>query len=375
MNYRERFPIFKTKTYINSCSYAALSTDVRNAFEQYLNDRDEYGSHWEFWVEKLEHFRGKLAEFLGASSDEIAITSCLSNGVNALASSLDFTGQRNKVVLTDFDFPTTAQIWRAQEQRGAQLVQVASTDDDKTIPLEHFAEKIDEQTLIVSVPYVCYRNGSKLEAAAIIELAHSQGALVFLDIYQAAGTMPINAKELDTDFLAGGMLKYLLSSAGIGFLYVKKDLVETLRPSTSGWFAQANIHAMDIYHHDPAPNARRFESGTPDVPNIYAAEAGLALYQQLGTVEAERQINAITQAIKDKARDTGLSLAMSEDAHGALVTIKTHDMYKVVANLGEQGIVTSCRDGNLRISPHFYNNLDDIDHLFEALSKQRELLV
>ena len=125
MSLREEFPIFKSKTYINSCSYGALSYDVRAAYEQYLNDRDEHGSHWEHWVEMLEDMRGRVASLLNADIDEMALTSSLSEGLNALASSLTYTPERNKIVITDYDFPTTAQIWFAQEKRGANVVQVA----------------------------------------------------------------------------------------------------------------------------------------------------------------------------------------------------------------------------------------------------------
>ena len=376
MNYRAHFPIFETKTYLNTCSYGALSKEVRASLEQYLNDRDRFGSHWEHWVEKLEIFRSMLANFLGAEADEIAITSCLSEGLNALVSSLDYSGERNKVILTDFDFPTTAQIWRAQERRGAKIVQVDSTEDDKTIPVEHFIDKIDEQTLIVSVPYVCYRNGSRLDAAAIIEAAHDKGALVFLDAYQATGTMPINVKTLDTDFFAGGTLKYLLATAGVGFFYVKKELIETFTPSTSGWFAQADVNAMDIYRNEPAQSARRFESGTPAVASLYAAEAGLDLYQQIGVEKVTEQIRLLTAEIKGRAKEAGFCFGMPEDddKHGALITINTNDMNKLVALLEEEGIVTSCRDDNLRISPHFYNNSDDVEKLFKGLLKHRALV-
>lgn len=376
MSLRERFPIFTTKTYINSCSYGALSVDVRSAYEAYLHDRDEYGAHWEYWLEKLETLRGMVAGLIGAAPDEIAITSSLSDGLNPLASAIKFTGDRKKIVLTAFDFPTTAHIWRAQEQRGAEIVTVPATQDGKTIPAGHFEQTIDERTLIVSVPHICYRNGSKLDIAAIIELAHKKGALVFVDCYQSIGTTPIDVKKLDADFIAGGMLKYLVASAGTGFLYVKKDLVNTLQPTTSGWFSQANIHAMDISRNDPAPNARRFESGTQNIPNIYAAMAGLSLVQEIGVHDIEAQVKILTNSIKQQAAEHGFQLAMpqEEERHGPLVTLKTIDMFQLVELLAGDGIITSCRDDNLRISPHFYNNLEDIKRLFDALIKQQKLL-
>ena len=373
---RDRFPIFRRRAYLNSCSYGALSTDARAAYLRYLDDRDAHGAHWDFWVGRLEETRRLLAELFSVGCDEIAIGSSLSAGLNKLAAGLDFSGDRDKVVLTDFDFPTTAQIWRAQERRGAVCVQARCATDGKTIPLRHFEECIDERTLIVSLPHVCYRNGAMLDLPPIIAHARRQGALVFLDCYQSAGTMPLDFKALDVDFAAAGTLKYLLSSAGVGFLYVRRSSLAHVRPVTSGWFAQEDIATMDTRHDRPAAAARRLEEGTPNVPNLYAAIAGLELIREAGLERIAKTIAGLTAAVKRRALEAGYRLGMPRDArgHGALVTLETHDMQGLVGLLAEDGVITSCRDGKLRISPHFYNNEEDIERLFAGLAKRRRLL-
>ena len=377
MPLRERFPIFQSTTYINSCSHGALSNEVRQAYLSYLDDRDRFGSHWEVWVGKLETLRAMLAQLVNASSDEIATASCLSDCLNSVASAFDFTGKRNKILLTDFDFPTTAQIWRAQEKRGAVIDCVPCLPGEVMIPPDRFHEYIDESTLVVSLPHVCYRNGARLDIKPVIDMAHEKGALVFLDFYQTGGAMPIDVKALDVDFAAGGTLKYLVSATGTAFLYVKQGLVNDLEPATSGWFSQADINAMDIYKNDPAGNARRFETGTPNVSSLYASIAGLQLVSEIGLDAIEQHIRTLNRAIKQKTLENGFQLAMpTEDSgHGPLVTIRSTDMYRLVAALADKGIVTSCRDDNLRVSPHFYNNLDDVDVLFDALNSRRDLLV
>ncbi len=376
MPLRERFPIFRQRAYINSCSYGALSVDVREAYLHYLADRDAYGAHWEFWVSQLEMVRTMLADFFSVNADELTVTSSLSDGLNSLAANLDFSGKRNQVVLTDFDFPTTAQIWRAQERRGAECVQVAAASDGKTIPLENFIRCIDESTLIASLPHVCYRNGARLDLQPIIAHARQQGALVFLDCYQSVGTMRLNLAALDVDFAAGGMLKYLLASAGAGFLFSKKKHLDRFTPTSSGWFAQADINAMDGDHNKPADNARKLESGTPNVPNLYAVIAGLRLVNAVGLDVIEQAITDLTGLIKRRALEQGYCLGMPEQraGHGAMVTLQTSDMYPLVSSLCREGVITSCRDNKLRISPHFYNNEDDIEQLFAGLNKHRQLL-
>lgn len=376
MPLRDHFPIFQTKTYLNSCSHGALSKEVRAAYLGYLEDRDRRGADWEDWVGKQEALRGALARLLNAAPGELALVSCLSAGLNALASALDFSGPRNKVLVTDFDFPTTAQIWRAQESRGAVIESVPCFKGELTIPTERFAEHLDESTLILSLPQVCYHNGAKLDVASIVKLAREKGARVFLDCYQSVGAMPIDVQALDVDFAAGGMLKYMISSSGVAFLHVKEELIDALRPTTSGWFSQADVNAMDS-RNEPAGAARRFESGTPNVPNIYAALAGLELLGKVGVVEVERHVRTLTAAIKERARERGYTLGMAgaDAAHGPLVTLRSVDMHQLVAALAQQGIVVSCRAGNLRVSPHFYNDLGDVEALFQALEQHRDLLL
>ena len=228
MSFRERFPIFQKKTYLNSCSQGALSIDVQLAYAQYLRDWEELGSPWELWVDKLEAVRHAFAGLVNAEADEVAVTASVSHGVSALASALDFSGKRNKVVVSDFEFPTIGQIWDAQRPRGARIVQVPAAGN--SIPLERFADAIDEETLIVSITHVCYRNGVMLDVPAIVELAHRKGALVLLDVYQTLGTRPIDVKALKVDFLAGGTLKYLLAASGQAYLYVRKELLPLLNP-------------------------------------------------------------------------------------------------------------------------------------------------
>ena len=279
---RREFPLLAQKTYLNSGSYCALANTVKKAFEAYMDDRLAIGADWDMWVMKNEAVRDRIARLLRASPDEIAVTASVTAGVNALATALDFTGGRNKVVVSDFEFPTSAQVWHAQAPRGADVVHV-HCDAEGYIPLEHFAAAIDDRTKLVAITHVCFRNGARLDIAGIIDIAHRHGAKVLVDTYQSAGTIDIDVKALDVDFVTGGMFKYLLGTAGIGFLYVRGDMIEELVPTHAGWFGQEDIQAMDITANRPAHSARRFEGGTPPVVNCYAAEAGLDVLLGVGT--------------------------------------------------------------------------------------------
>jgi selenocysteine lyase/cysteine desulfurase len=371
---RSRFPVLERKTYLNSCSYGAMAIDVMEALKRYSDDRMNKGCDWNYWVERNEAVRSAVAQLLGANPDEVAVTTSASAGINSLASALNFDGPRNKVVISDFEFPTNAQIWYAQELRGARVVRVAEADG--YIPVERFEAAIDEETLIVAISQVCFRNGAKLDIPAIAEIARRKGALIMMDGYQGLGTMDFKVASAGVDFVVGGMVKYLLGTAGIAFLYVRGSLIENLVPTVTGWFAQQDIFAMDTTRYQPSATARRFETGTPPVVNTYAAEAGLAVLQEQGLPAIENRIGELTAAIKDAARQAGYSLATPEDParHGALIAIRAVDDAALVASLEAEGIVTSCRDGNLRVSPHYYNKEQDVDTLFRALKKRRHLL-
>jgi selenocysteine lyase/cysteine desulfurase len=313
-----------------------------------------------------------MAVLLGAASDEIAITTSASAGLNALASAFDFNGRRNKIVISDFEFPTNAQIWHAQAPRGARVVH-ARRAQDGYIPLEHFAELIDEETKLVAITHVCYLNGAKLDIPGIVRLAHARGAKVLVDCFQSVGALGFDVKALDIDFAVGGMLKYLLGTAGIGFLYVRAALIPDLVPTNSGWFAQADIGAMDITDNHPSPTARRFEAGTPPVVNCYAAEAGLDYLLAIGGEAVEARVLALTRRCMDRLEEIGWPSVTprADERRGPTVAVPSSDAGLLTKRLMERGIVMSHRGGNIRAAFHFYNNDDDIETFIGALKDLR----
>jgi selenocysteine lyase/cysteine desulfurase len=365
---RKEFPVLQRKTYLNSGSYCALANEVRASFEAYMEDRLAVGANWDVWVMKNESVRGLVATLLGASPDEIAVTASVSAGLNALASALNFTGPRNKVVVSDFEFPTNAQIWHAQEPRGAKVVHVPRAADGY-IPLENFEKAIDDKTQLVAITHVCFRNGAKLDIPGIVRLARAKGAMVLLDCYQSVGSVDINVKDLDVDFAVGGMLKYMLGTAGIGFMYVRDTFTKSLVPTNSGWFAQADITAMDITANKPSPTARRFEAGTPAVVNCYAAEAGLKMLLRVGTKHIETRNFALTRLCMEKLAALGWSsVTPTIDAQrGATVAVPSRDAKGLTTELMKRDIVTSYRDDNIRASYHFYNNEADVDSFIASM--------
>jgi selenocysteine lyase/cysteine desulfurase len=372
---RARFPIFEHATYVNSCSQGALSIDVRQAYEDYLAGWDEHGSDWQHWVERSEAARGAFARLVGAEPDEVAVTTSVSQAVSALASALPLEAGRDRIVMSDFEFPTIGQIAHAQELRGAEVVHVAPEADGR-IPLERFADAVDERTALVCCTAVSYRTGYRLDAGQVARIAHERGALCLVDAYQAAGAVPLDVRSLAADFLAAGTVKYLLGSPGLAFMYVRRDLHERLRPTQTGWFADEDVFRMDIWDYSPAGTARRFDSGTPPVPSIYAGLAGLGLLERAGVGAVAAHVRVLVDRLLAGLDDLGARVATPRgaDEHGPLVAIASPDPDALVAALGEDRIVVSCRDANVRVSLHLYNDEGDVDRVLVALSESRHLL-
>jgi selenocysteine lyase/cysteine desulfurase len=372
---RDRFPLLERAVYTNSCSQGALSNEVRAAYQRYLTDWDEKGAPWDLWVELAGAARSRFARLLHASTDEIAVTTSVSAGVSSLLSGLRHPDGRNKIVISDFEFPTIGQIVHAQELLGAKVKHVPASAD-VTIPLDRLAESIDEETALVAITYVCFRNGSKTDVKAVIDLAHEAGALVLLDSFQAVGAIPIDVRDLGVDFVAGGTLKYLLGSAGLAFLYCRADLLPQITPTQTGWFADEDIFQMDIYDYSPSATATKFESGTPPIPNIYAGIAGMDLMDEIGIAETEQHVAGLTDQLIEGLDRIGASMVTPRDParRGPMIAVATTDEKTLVAALADDAILTSPRDGNIRLSWHCYNSAEDVEAVVAGLERHSEFL-
>lgn len=369
---RARFPIFRQAVYLNSCSQGALSDAVEGSMRALLDSWDRLGSPWDLWVEQYEEVRREFAAFIGAAADEVAVVPSVSAGVSSLATALDFA-ERKTVVMGEFEFPTMGHVWMAQERRGARVKFLRARDG--RMPVEEYVRAIDQDTAIVPVTGVCFMNGFRSPVREVVAAAHAKGAYVLLDDYQDCGTRPRDVKQLDVDFYTSGALKYLLGAAGIAFLYVRKELIPRLQPTVSGWFGQENPFAFATTHFQPAANARRFESGTPPIPSVYMALAGLRLLREVGMENVAEQVRRLARAFLDGAQELGFRSKTPSDTVGPLVVLHAKDAGALVNQLAKDGIICSSRHDGLRIAFHVYNTMEDVDRVLRILEKHREMLV
>ena len=371
--FRKQFPIFDQQIYLSSCSQGALALPVEAALREFVQSWHAYGNPWETWVGEMEALRAQFARLINARPQEIAVTYSVSTALNSLASSLDY-GRRATVVTSDFDFPTMGHVWLAQQRRGAQ-VRFAKARG-RLLPLTSFEEMVDSKTVLVATTHVCYKNGFKTNPSALAELAHERGALVLIDAYQSLGTQPMDVKALELDFLVTGALKYLLGSPGVGFLYVREELIDRFEPSDSGWFGQQNVFAYDVHHLEYARGARRFETGSPPIPAIYAALAALRLIESVGLDVIQAHVEALAGRLIAGVRQRGLDLLtpVQPAERGPLVMVGATDAPRLVEALAREGILCSTRDGALRVSLHYYNTVSDVDAVLEAFDRHPDLL-
>lgn len=370
--FRARFPILQHKTYLYNCSQGALSDAVEGAMQEYAASWRTSSAPWDEWVGVYEALRSDFARFIHASPEEVAIVFSASAGINPIASALSFE-KRNRVVMSEYEFPTMGHIWLAQQPRGAQVQFLNGIAG--AVPAECYQAAIDERTAIVPLTHVSFLNGFRSDVAAVTRIAHDRGALVFLDGYQDCGTRPVDVKALDVDFFVTGALKYLLGPPGIGFLYVRRELIESLTPTMTSWMSQRDVFAFRTTHLDPAPHARRFECGTPAIPNIYQARAALQLLAGVGMENVAAQVEQLSRAFLAGAATLGIAAKTPAGTVGPLVVLRAADPAAVVAKLASRGILTSARLDGVRFAFHAYNSTEDVDTALAALKDNLELMV
>jgi selenocysteine lyase/cysteine desulfurase len=366
---RALFPILRHKVQLSSCSQSALSTPVAEAIAQYMQSWQEQGMNWVGWGQALDRAKAEFARLIGAEAADIAAMSCVSDLASSVAHCLRFDTGKPGIVLGEIDFPSMGHVWLAQRGRGAQ-VRFAGQPGQPVIELDDYARSIGADTQLVSVSHVSYATGFKQDIAAIAKLAHAREALLFVDAYQSVGAMSIDVVRDDIDILVCGAQKFLLGCPGIAFMYVKRDLAQTLKPATTGWFGRVNPFAFDIHQLDYAEGARRFDTGTPPYINAAAAEAGMALLNRVGMAPVEAQIDRLSAVALQAAQALGLPIASPLDTRlkGSNTAIRCGDSAGVERQMAERGFIVSARGELIRIAPHFYNTEDDVAAAMAALA-------
>jgi kynureninase len=369
--WRDEFPIVKTCTYLVSHSLGAMPRRTAANLQEYADTWSRRGVRaWhEGWWEAGRTTGDILAPILGVQPGTISMHPNVTVAMGVIASCHAYDGRRNRIVMTDLEFPTNMYLFEGFRRYGAEIVYVPSDDTVRT-NLGRLLDAIDERTVLVPLSLVLFRSAYIQDAKAVIEKAHRVGARVILDVYQAAGTVPLEIETLGADFAVGGSVKWLCGGPGAGYLYVRPDLARQLEPGLIGWAAHANPFTFSTGPVVYADGPERFQSGTPNVPSLYAARGGYEIVAQIGVPAIRQKSLRLTRRLIQHAERAGYRLntpTIDAERAGAVI-VDVPNGEAVAQELLRRDVIIDYRPGaGIRMAPHFYNTDADIDHAMETL--------
>ena len=371
IEYRAEFPILQRKTYLNSCSLGALSTRSMRGLETFMEMWNEWGAHawYEIWMGEIAKAREKFASLIGAQLHEVAIAPNVSTALSSIANALDYS-KRNKVVMAEMDFPTLAYQWLVKERLGVECLFVPSPDHIYTPP-ELFEDMVDEKTALVATSRVFFTSGYIQDVRAVADIAHKHGAYVLIDDYQGTGQIPIDVVAMDIDFLVTGTLKWLMGGPGLALVYIREGLISQLLPTITGWFGHREQFQFKTREFEFRDDAARVEMGTPSVPSIYAANGGLDIVKEISVERICERTRYLTNDLIARAREKGWTVHAPQEPErrSSIVMLELERPDEIVKGLVARNIITDYRPGLLRISPYFYNTIEENAIVIDAISE------
>jgi kynureninase len=375
LRWRSEFPIVETCTYLVSHSLGAMPRRTAAYLQQFADTWSGRGvrAWYEGWWEIGRETGNILAPVLGVAPNTISMHQNVTVAQGIVASCFTFDGPRNRIVMSDLEFPSNHYLFEGFRRYGADVVYVPSSDPVR-LDLQRFIDAIDERTVLVPLSFVLFKSAFITDVRAVIEKAHAVGAHVVVDAYQGAGTVPMDLAGWEADFAVGGSVKWLCGGPGAGYLYVRPDIAERVRPALVGWASHESPFDFATGPVRPAGNPERFQSGTPNVPSLYSARAGYEILAEIGVEAIRRRSLALTRRIIDQAQAAGyrLNTPLDDRERGGSVILDVPNAKTVADELIRRDVIIDYRPGaGIRMAPHFYNTDAEIDH---AMATLRELV-
>jgi kynureninase len=372
---RDEFPILETSTYLISNSLGAMPRSVPDALAAYAESWEVQGVRaWEGdWWTMPDRVASAVATIIGAEAGTVSMHQNVTLASAVVASCFDFSGARNGIVCSELNFPSIVQMYRGQERNGAAVTLVPSSDGF-TVSTEAMLAAIDESTLLVPISHVIFRSSYVQDVEAIVRRAHEVGALVVLDVYQSAGTLPLDVSALGVDFAVGGTLKWLCGGPGVAYMYASPEMIGRVEPALTGWFARANPFAFDPRDQSYRDDAWRFASGTTNIPSLSAALPGAEILAGLDLHAVRAKSVRQTQMLIECCLENGWQVNSPLDPalRAGHVTVDMPGAEDVARELLERRVMIDYRTGaGIRMAPHFYT-LDE--EVLAAVAAIREIV-
>ncbi len=371
---RAQFPAAGHTVHLNHAGVSPLSVNCAAAMERQIADARDHGpAHIGAWFERVADTRRSLARLVGArAADDIAFTRSTTHGILLLANALPWRDGDN-VVITDLEFPANVYPWLSLEWRGVETRVVAHRADGR-VTLDDLAAALDRRTRVLAVSWVSYGNGFRHDLASLSSLCAERGVLLFADVIQGAGALPLELDRLGVAMAAGGSHKWLMGPPGFGYLYCRPEVVAGMMPALVGWFGVDD--PFDFAGPDLGRlrrDARRFEESGPTVTAAFGSGAAVDLLLEVGIDNVAACLERNTTHLVEELRRAGLSVVSPRGAAdwSGIVTVVAPpgDAAEMVAALADAGIVAVARGAGVRLSPHFYSSLDELDRAVEVLRR------
>jgi len=379
LKWRSEFPILDKAVYLISHSLGAMPRETYDRLHEYADIWATRGVRaWaEGWWEMPAKIGNQVGSIIGADPDTVVmhqnVSICQSLILSCLLP-LAENSKRRKIVYSELNFPSVMYVYEAHARAHGLHIEKVRSDDGMTVPLERMLAAIDEETLLAPISHVLYKSAFLQDARAITERAHQVGAMVILDTYQSAGTVPFSVKDLEVDFATGGSVKWLCGGPGAGYLYVRPDLIDQLEPKTTGWMAHEEPFAFrsELRY---APNITRFLHGSPAIPALYAAESGYKIINEIGVPEIREKSRRQTQHLIQLAEAAGFCVTSPKNPaqRGGTITIWDDNAAAVARELVRREFIVDYRPGaGVRISPHFYTKDEELELVIAEMKKIRD---
>lgn len=374
LQFRREFPILDRTTYLVSNSLGAMPRTVADRLAQYVDDWAEQGVRaWtKGWWEMPIKVGDEIAPLLGAQAGEVVMQPNVTQAQATVLSSLDYSGTRNRIVMSALDFPSVSYVYQGLATRlGAEIVVVPADADGLGLDMDALLSAIDERTRLVAISHVLFKSAYIVDVAAVCRRAHDVGALVSLDSFHAVGVIPVDVKQIGCDFLTGGVLKWLCGGPGGCFLYVAPGVRGTLTPALTGWQAHVRPFAFEP-EMDYASDAYRWLGGTPVIPALYASAEGPKILRRAGIDAIRAKSIRQTSKLIEMADARGFTVRAPRDParRGGTVAVDMPHAYEMSQYLLARDILVDFRPGaGIRIAPHFYTSDEEVEQVMAAMDE------
>lgn len=374
MDITTEFPILSQMDFFNHAGVAPITHRAATALREYALEASSYAYTKERWYPRLSQVKRNIAKLINARGEhEIAYVANTSTGLSLIANGIQWH-EGDNVIISNVEYPANRYPWENLKRLGVELIEVKQLPDG-TIDVDDVCDAITNRTRVVALSSVQYASGFRIDLKPIADLVHQARGYLCVDGIQSVGLIPMDVQAIGIDFMAADGHKWLLGPEGLGFMYVHEDLCPLLHPALIGWHSVVDPMNFGDYNFQLHMDAKRFEPGTQNIPGILAMGASIDVLLETGIDTIWAAVQKLNEQLCNGLPDAGCRIKSPRkkgQISGSVVFEPINpdvNPKHVVAELAKQNIIVVVREGRIRVSPHFYNQPQQIDRLLEQLGK------